>query len=107
MEYLKTLSSRESIGNLKISEGIGDNIADCIAYCGLYRLEAFPINKWISRPIRHRYSGKLDIEDFPRCHGVVQQYMCYIKEVMKKGMTSDRSWCRTKVYLRVGRRILL
>ncbi|MDR2776798.1 MAG: hypothetical protein LBB17_02005 [Puniceicoccales bacterium] len=84
MEYLKTLSSREAIAYLKNFNGIGEKVANCIALYGLHRLEAFPIDTWISRTIRSRYGGNFDIENFSPYAGVVQQYMFFYQRSLQR-----------------------
>jgi N-glycosylase/DNA lyase len=85
MEYLKTLNSGEAIAYLKNFNGIGEKVANCIALYGLHRLEAFPIDTWISQVIRDQYNGNFDIKNFPITYaGLIQQYMFFYQRSLRR-----------------------
>ncbi|MDR0742515.1 MAG: hypothetical protein LBE98_03565 [Puniceicoccales bacterium] len=84
MEYLKTLSSEETIAYLKNFNGIGEKVANCIALYGLHRLEAFPVDTWISRIIQNRYGGNFTIKNLSPYAGIVQQYMFFYQRNFRR-----------------------
>ncbi|MDR1528060.1 MAG: hypothetical protein LBS22_00510 [Puniceicoccales bacterium] len=84
MEYLKTLSSGRAIAYLKNFNGIGEKVANCIALYGLHRLEAFPVDTWISRIIRNQYGENFNIKNFSPYAGVVQQYMFFYQRSLRR-----------------------
>ncbi|MDR2629124.1 MAG: hypothetical protein LBC30_04010 [Puniceicoccales bacterium] len=84
MEHLKTLSFGEAVAYLKNFNGIGEKVANCIALYGLHKLEAFPIDTWISRIIRNRYGGNFDTKNFSSCAGAIQQYMFFYQRSLRR-----------------------
>jgi N-glycosylase/DNA lyase len=62
---------------LKQVKGIGDKVADCIILFGLHNRRAFPVDIWIERVIKCRYSGMLNLSKYGDLAGIVQQYVFY------------------------------
>lgn len=83
VEYLKSLEYLEAIRYLKLLQGIGDKVANCIALFGLHKIEAFPIDVWIKRIIDRRYNGRFDLTPFFSYAGIIQQYMFFYERSLK------------------------
>lgn len=74
---LKELSYEELIDSLLKLKGVGIKVANCVALFGYHKIEAFPIDVWISRIQNQYYSGRFPVEKYPGFAGVLQQYMFY------------------------------
>lgn len=81
---LQQMNTAEAISYLKQFKGIGDKVANCIALFGLYKIDAFPIDTWISRIIEKEYSGHFDIDRIQPYAGIIQQYMFFYQRSLNK-----------------------
>ena len=77
LDYLKTLSTQETMKYLQKFNGIGSKVANCIALFSLHKIDAFPIDVWIKRIIDTHYNGEFPIEKYAPFAGIVQQYMFF------------------------------
>ena len=60
LESLRRIEYREAKSQLLQVRGIGNKIADCVLLFSLEKLDAFPIDVWISRALSQHYSWLLD-----------------------------------------------
>ena len=69
---------------LQHCDGVGEKVADCVALFGLQKYEAFPVDVWIGRAMRHYFRGKkmtparirvFAAEHFGPWAGYAQQYL--------------------------------
>lgn len=60
LESLRKMDYLEAKSQLLQVRGIGNKIADCVLLFSLEKLDAFPIDVWISRALRRHYSWLLD-----------------------------------------------
>jgi len=84
LQNLEKLSTHEARQALLILPGVGRKIADCVLLFGYGRLEAFPIDTWISRTVKSSYGldGFSDeqVQQFAAAHyglnaGLAQQFL--------------------------------
>ena len=60
-DYLKKTKYRVAKESLLNISGIGDKVADCILLFSLEKLEAFPLDTWITKIIQKYYSNKFSL----------------------------------------------
>lgn len=77
LNYIKTLDYNNAINKLLELYGVGIKVANCVALFGLHKIEAFPIDVWISRIIYQYYNGNFDANLYKGYAGIIQQYMFY------------------------------
>jgi N-glycosylase/DNA lyase len=57
--------------------GVGPKVANCVALFGYHRIEAFPVDVWISRVLAEHYPQGFPFGLYEGFAGVIQQYMFY------------------------------
>ncbi len=58
--------------------GVGIKVSECISLFALHHIEAFPIDTHIQQVLDEHYSEQgFPFEAYPRCAGVMQQYIFY------------------------------
>ncbi len=81
---MESLPYREARERLRELPGVGEKVADCVLLFGAGRLEAFPVDVWITRTMELRYAldgwTPRQIAHFGRAHfgphaGLAQQYL--------------------------------
>jgi len=81
---LENLPYREAKERLRELPGVGEKVADCVLLFGAGRLEAFPVDVWITKTMELRYAldgwTPQQIAHFGRMHfganaGLAQQYL--------------------------------
>ena len=72
LEEVCTLDIEQARVKLRTIKGVGPKVAECALLFGFHRLEAFPIDTWIKKVIKHYYQ-----DGFPHVEyaGVAQQYL--------------------------------
>lgn len=79
LQSIRESNYQDSIIKLKIFNGIGDKVANCVALFSLHHIEAFPIDVHINRIIEDEYNGDIDLTQYGNIAGIIQQYMFYYK----------------------------
>ena len=87
-DYLKTIRDseyEEARERVLAFPGIGPKVADCVLLYGFHKLEAFPVDVWISRVMRQLYFRNRSVPEDKVCRfgmkrwgmnaGYVQQYL--------------------------------
>ena len=87
-DYLKTIRDseyEEARERVLAFPGIGPKVADCVLLYGFHKLEAFPVDVWISRVMRRLYFRNRSVPEDKVCRfgmkrwginaGYVQQYL--------------------------------
>ena len=87
-DRLDALSDEELFEALKSFRGVGDKVANCVALFAYHRTGRAPVDTWIARIIRERYDGINPFPRYGRVAGIMQQYMFYHAQVVKKNSTS-------------------
>jgi len=77
LDELKKLSYYELVDTLMQQKGVGIKVANCVALFGYHKIEAFPVDVWISRIEQMHYCGHFPVEKYEGFAGVLQQYMFY------------------------------
>jgi len=81
---LEQLPYHEAKERLRELPGVGEKVADCVLLFGAGRLEAFPVDVWITKTMESRYALEgwtpQQIAHFGRVHfgasaGLAQQYL--------------------------------
>ena len=88
LESFDDLPDEELFEALKSFAGVGDKVANCVALFAYHRTGRAPVDTWIARIIDNRYGG---INPFPKygpVAGIMQQYMFYHAQTVKKNSTS-------------------
>ena len=98
LEEVRRLPYWEARARLTELHGIGPKIADCVLVFSLDKLEAFPIDRWVSRAVQEWYlnGSKLSYDDivhwahgyFGRYAGYAQQYLFHGGRLGKVGRTA-------------------
>ena len=93
-EYVRRAARRIALGDVSLSElcklddaalfdallsfhGVGKKVANCVMLFAYHRIAAFPVDVWIDRVIKEKYSGAFPLEKYEGFAGVIQQYMFY------------------------------
>jgi len=77
LDSLSNLSYEDLVESLMKLKGVGIKVANCTALFGYHKIEAFPIDVWISRVCDQYYGGHFDVDKYPGFAGILQQYMFY------------------------------
>ena len=98
LEEVRRLPYWEARARLTELHGIGPKIADCVLVFSLDKLEAFPIDRWVSRAVQEWYlnGGKMSYDDivhwahgyFGKYAGYAQQYLFHGGRLGKVGRTA-------------------
>ncbi|MDR2761783.1 MAG: hypothetical protein LBB88_04200 [Planctomycetaceae bacterium] len=80
MRNLSTIEAREKLLSLR---GVGPKVANCVLLFGLGKLDAFPIDTWISKAAKY-YDNKLDGTKFGKYAGIIQEYIFYYIRNLKE-----------------------
>ena len=98
LEEVRRLPYWEARARLTELHGIGPKIADCVLVFSLDKLEAFPIDRWVSRAVQEWYlnGSKMSYDDivhwahgyFGRYAGYAQQYLFHGGRLGKVGRTA-------------------
>ena len=98
LEEVRRLPYWEARARLTELYGIGAKIADCVLVFSLDKLEAFPIDRWVSRAVQEWYlnGSKMSYDDivhwahgyFGRYAGYAQQYLFHGGRLGKVGRTA-------------------
>lgn len=71
-EYIKFLCS---------IYGVGVKVANCTVLFGMHKLDAFPIDTWISKIAEREYNGAFPVDKY-EYPGVLQQYIFYFERYL-------------------------
>lgn len=74
---LYQLNNMELLDKLLSLNGVGTKVANCIMLFAYHRIDAFPIDVWISRILEKEYNNKFDTSLYKGFAGIMQQYMFY------------------------------
>ena len=94
---LESLPYREARERLCELPGVGEKITDCVLLFGAGRLEAFPVDVWITRTMELRYGldgwTPQQIAHFGRAHfgasaGLAQQYLFAWERAQGRGLSN-------------------
>ena len=61
-KYLQKCNYHEAKENICLVPGIGNKVADCIMLFSLNKLDAFPLDTWMTKILEKYYSNELKIE---------------------------------------------
>ena len=84
LEETEQLPYPEAKIRLRQLPGVGEKVADCVLLFGAGKLEAFPVDTWISQTLAHRYHltgwTNSQLAEFGRAHfgpaaGLAQQFL--------------------------------
>lgn len=77
LNSLKGLSYDDLMAKLLVFKGVGIKVANCVALFSYHKIDAFPIDVWISRVLEKYYKSGFPFERYKGFAGVMQQYMFY------------------------------
>ncbi|MBQ6005018.1 MAG: DNA-3-methyladenine glycosylase 2 family protein [Selenomonadaceae bacterium] len=80
---LETFSDNDLIEELKLINGVGDKIANCVALFAYHRVNRAPVDVWIKRAIDQDFNGENIFTKFGKNAGILQQYIFYHKRTVK------------------------
>ncbi len=81
---LESFSDKDLIEELKLINGVGDKIANCVALFAYHRVNRAPVDVWIKRAIDEDFYGENVFEKFGANAGILQQYIFYYKRTKKQ-----------------------
>ena len=84
LENLDDLPDEELFEALKSFAGVGDKVANCVALFAYHRTGRAPVDTWIARIINDRYGGINPFPQYGAVAGIMQQYMFYHAQCIKK-----------------------
>ena len=76
---LETFSDVDLVEELKLINGIGDKVANCVALFAYHRVNRAPVDVWIKRAIDEDFGGENIFSAFGKNAGILQQYVFYHK----------------------------
>lgn len=82
-DELATFSDNDLVEELKLINGVGDKIANCVALFAYHRVDRAPVDVWIKRAIDENFGGKNIFSKFGANAGILQQYIFYYKRSTK------------------------
>lgn len=82
-EELGTFADNDFVEELKLINGVGDKIANCVALFAYHRVNRAPVDVWIKRAIDNDFGGKNIFSEFGANAGILQQYVFYYKRLHK------------------------
>ena len=90
LEEMKRIREFSQLHNKLLAiKGIGTKVAACIELFGLHRMDAMPVDTWMSKIISQKYDGYFPVEKYRGYEGLVQQYMFFYalnhKDEFKEG----------------------
>ena len=74
---LYDLSNEELLDALMGLKGVGVKVANCVMLFAYHRIDAFPIDVWISRMLEEHYAQGFPYERYQGFAGIMQQYMFF------------------------------
>lgn len=77
LDSLLLAENEDLLGVLKGFTGVGTKVANCISLFGYHRIDAFPIDVWISRILEEHYPNGFPFERYKGFAGIMQQYMFF------------------------------
>lgn len=77
LSSLEGLSYEALMEQLLKFKGVGVKVANCVALFAYHKIDAFPIDVWISRVLEQYYKSGFPFERYKGFAGVMQQYMFY------------------------------
>lgn len=81
IDRLSQLSDDDLLAALMQLKGVGVKVAKCTMLFGFHRLDAFPVDVWISRALAEEYPDDFDFAAYRPYGGVIQQYIfAYYRE---------------------------
>lgn len=83
LDNLCKLSDDDLFKSLTDFYGVGAKVANCVMLFAYHRIDAFPVDVWISRVIGEKYGGSFPLENYSGFAGVIQQYMFYYGRSLK------------------------
>ena len=81
---LETFSDNDLTEELKLINGVGDKVANCVALFAYHRVDRAPVDVWIKRAIDDNFGGKNVFALFGKNAGILQQYIFYRKRNKKR-----------------------
>lgn len=83
LKELETFSDNNLTEELKLINGVGDKVANCVALFAYHRVDRAPVDVWIKRAIDDNFGGKNIFSAFGKKAGILQQYIFYYKRSTK------------------------
>ena len=83
LKELETFSDNNLTEELKLINGVGDKVANCVALFSYHRVDRAPVDIWIKRAIDDNFGGKNVFSAFGKNAGILQQYVFYYKRLHK------------------------
>lgn len=77
-------SDMDILEKLCTLSGVGNKVANCIMLFAYHRINAFPIDVWIERVLKDEYNNQFNLLQYDGFAGVIQQYMFYYAQHIKK-----------------------
>ncbi len=78
-DEIETFSDTDLVEELKLINGVGDKIANCVALFAYHRVDRAPVDVWIKRAIDEDFGGENIFSAFGKNAGILQQYIFYYK----------------------------
>ena len=79
LNELGNFSDTDLTEDLKLIDGVGDKIANCVALFAYHRVDRVPVDVWIRRAINQDFGGENIFSKFGKNAGILQQYIFYYK----------------------------
>ncbi|MCR5161410.1 MAG: DNA-3-methyladenine glycosylase 2 family protein [Lachnospiraceae bacterium] len=71
------MTNEELLDALMRFKGVGVKVANCVSLFAYHRIDAFPVDVWISRMLEQYYPDGFPFERYSGFAGVMQQYMFF------------------------------
>lgn len=105
IDQLSRFSDDELLDALMQLKGVGVKVAKCTMLFGFHRLDAFPVDVWISRALAEEYPEGFDFSAYRPYGGVIQQYIfAYYRENARYQRTRETEEIRRAGEIRMSER---
>lgn len=105
IDQLSRFSDDELLDALMQLKGVGVKVAKCTMLFGFHRLDAFPVDVWISRALAEEYPEGFDFSAYRPYGGVIQQYIfAYYRENARHQRTRETEEIRRAGEIRLSER---
>lgn len=105
IDQLSRFSDDELLDALMQLKGVGVKVAKCTMLFGFHRLDAFPVDVWISRALAEEYPEGFDFSAYRPYGGVIQQYIfAYYRENARHQRTRETEEIRRAGEIRMSER---
>lgn len=88
LHAIEMMPTEEARKMLTMLRGVGPKVAECVLLYGFHRLEAFPVDVWMTRAMTGLFPGESP-DSFGEYAGIAQQYIYYYSRLHPELFSGD------------------